>query len=71
MAGKKGPEAESKGSIPIVGYKGSAAFAAWLNGLADHVGVPVTVALDLGLKALAEKSAYLPAMPRRIRKRVS
>lgn len=71
MAGKKGSKGVPQGSIPIVGYKGSAAFGDWLNGLADHVGVPVTVALDLGLKALAEKSGYGPAMPRRIRRRVS
>jgi hypothetical protein len=70
MASKKSPERPVRGSVPIVGYKGSAEFARWLNGLADHVGVPVTVAIDLGLKALSEKHGY-DAMPRRIRKRVS
>jgi hypothetical protein len=42
----------------------AAAIKQWLSGLADHVGAPVTVTLDMALKAYAEAHHY-PPMPRR------
>jgi hypothetical protein len=36
----------------------------WLAGLADHVGAPITVTVDMALKAFAEAHHY-PPMPRR------
>ena len=39
----------------------------WLAGLADHVGAPVTVTLDMALKAFAEAHGYKPMPRRRVR----
>jgi hypothetical protein len=39
----------------------------WLSGLADHVGAPVTVTVDMALKAFAETHGYDPMPRRRVR----
>jgi hypothetical protein len=39
----------------------------WLAGLADHVGAPVTVTVDMALKAFAEARGYKPMPRRRVR----
>lgn len=39
----------------------------WIAGLADHVGAPVTVTLDMALKAFAEAHGYKPMPRRRVR----
>jgi len=39
----------------------------WLAGLADHVGAPVTVTIDMALKAFAEARGYKPMPRRRVR----
>jgi hypothetical protein len=39
----------------------------WLAGLADHVGAPVTVTIDMALKAFAEARDYKPMPRRRVR----
>jgi hypothetical protein len=45
----------------------AAAIKVWLAGLADHVGAPVTVAIDMALEALAEARGYEPMPRRRVR----
>jgi hypothetical protein len=45
----------------------AAAIKQWLAGLADHVGAPVTVTLDMALKAFAEAHNYAPMPRRRVR----
>jgi hypothetical protein len=52
----------------IVAYKGSEHFQDWLNGLADSLGLPVTITVDQALRDLAMKAGYTP-MPRRVWKR--
>ena len=39
----------------------------WLAGLADHLGAPVTVTVDMALKAFAETRGYKPMPRRRVR----
>jgi hypothetical protein len=45
----------------------AAAMKEWLAGLADHVGAPVTVTLDMALKAFAEARGFQPMPRRRVR----
>ncbi len=45
----------------------AAAIKDWLAGLADHVGAPVTVTVDMALKAFAEAHGYKPMPRRRVR----
>jgi len=45
----------------------AAAIKDWLAGLADHVGAPVTVTLDMALKAFAEARSFKPMPRRRVR----
>jgi hypothetical protein len=40
-------------------------FKEWMEGLAEHVGVPVTIMLDMALKVFAEKHKYRP-IPKRL-----
>jgi hypothetical protein len=65
-SGKDGPR---QGIILV--YKADAqaapAIKEWLAGLADHVGAPVTVTLDMALKAFAEARGYKPMPRRRVR----
>lgn len=42
----------------IIAYKGSPEFAVWLTDLADHVGIPVTMAVDFALKGYAETVGF-------------
>ena len=51
-------------SVVIVNYKGQPAVRAWLAGLADRAGLPVTNVLDLALNEFAKRLDY-PPMPRR------
>jgi hypothetical protein len=64
--GKHSPKQET-----IVVYKAdiqsAAAVKDWLAGLADHVGAPVTVTLDMALKAFAEARGFRPMPRRRVR----
>ena len=64
--GKNGP---SQGTILV--YKAdiqtATAIKEWLSGLADHVGAPVTVTVDMALKAFAEAHGYKPMPRRRVR----
>jgi hypothetical protein len=64
--GKHPPKQET-----IVVYKAdiqtAAAMKDWLAGLADHVGAPVTVTLDMALKAFAEARGFRPMPRRRVR----
>ncbi len=65
-AGKDRP---SQGVILV--YKAdvqtATAIKEWLAGLADHVGAPVTVTIDMALKAFAEVHGYKPMPRRRVR----
>lgn len=70
MAKKKASaKTKSRQGIVLV-YKADAqtleTFKAWLEGLAEHVGAPVTVTMDIALKQFAEKMGYKP-MPKRLR----
>jgi hypothetical protein len=62
---------ESPAQVTIVVYKAdvqtAAAMKEWLSGLADHVGAPVTVTLDMALKAFAEARGFKPMPRRRVR----
>jgi hypothetical protein len=64
--GKDGPKQDI-----ILVYKAdpqtATAIKEWLAGLADHVGAPVTVTLDMALKAFAEAHQYKPMPRRRVR----
>jgi hypothetical protein len=64
--GREGP---SQGIILV--YKAdtqtATALKEWLAGLADHVGAPVTVTVDMALKAFAEARGYEPMPRRRVR----
>ena len=55
--------------VMVLAYKADERLAddikAWLDGLAAHVGAPVTVVVDMALKAFAEKQKYR-AMPKRL-----
>lgn len=66
---KTGTGAPKQGIILV--YKAdaqtSAAIKDWLAGLADHVGAPVTVTVDMALKAFAEARGYEPMPRRRVR----
>jgi len=66
---KTGKEVSSQGIILV--YKADSQTATvlkeWLAGLADHVGAPVTVTLDMALKAFAEARGYKPMPRRRVR----
>jgi hypothetical protein len=39
----------------------------WLTELSDHVGAPVTVTVDMALKAFAEAHGFKPMPKRRVR----
>jgi hypothetical protein len=76
MAKKKAGPAEKTGrDLPrqgiILVYKADSqtatALKEWLAGLADHVGAPVTVTVDMALKAFAEARGYKPMPRRRVR----
>lgn len=76
MARKKaGPKKKTGKDTPkqgiILVYKADAqaapAIKEWLAGLADHVGAPVTVTLDMALKAFGESRGYKPMPRRRVR----
>jgi hypothetical protein len=64
-----GKESPKQGIILV--YKAdmqtAAAIKQWLSGLADHVGAPVTVTVDMALKAFAEAHGYQPMPRRRVR----
>jgi hypothetical protein len=66
---KTGKDGPSQGIILV--YKSDAQTATsikeWLSGLADHVGAPVTVTIDMALKAFAEAHGYKPMPRRRVR----
>jgi hypothetical protein len=66
---KSGKDAPSQGIILV--YKAdtqtATALKDWLAGLADHVGAPVTVTVDMALKAFAEAHQYKPMPRRRVR----
>jgi hypothetical protein len=73
MAKKKAPakKATPRGRQEILlVYKAdpqtAEAFKAWLTGLADHVGAPVTVTLDMALKEFAVSRKYPKVMPKRL-----
>jgi hypothetical protein len=67
---KKTGKASPKQGIILV-YKAdvqtAAAMKEWISGLADHVGAPVTVTIDMALKAFAEASGFKPMPRRRVR----
>ena len=72
MGKKKAATSKKTGTGPpkqeiILVYKAdpqtARAMKEWLAGLADHVGAPVTVTIDMALKAFAEARSYKP-MPR-------
>jgi hypothetical protein len=76
MARKKATTSKSTGKNPpsqaiILVYKSdpqtATAIKEWLDGLADHVGAPVTVTVDMALKAFAEAQGYKPMPRRRVR----
>jgi hypothetical protein len=75
MAKKKAASKKTGNDRPkqgiILVYKADAqaapAMKEWLAGLADHVGAPVTVTLDMALKAFAEARGYKPMPKRRVR----
>ncbi len=66
---KTGKDAPTQDTILV--YKAdpqtAAAIKDWLAGLADHVGAPVTVTVDMALKAFAEAHGYKPMPRRRVR----
>ncbi len=66
---KTGKDGPSQGVILV--YKAdvqtATAIKEWLAGLADHVGAPVTVTVDMALKAFAEAHGYKPMPRRRVR----
>lgn len=69
------PRMAKKKAVPrsaqkiIISYKADPqtydAYKAWLDELADHIGVPVTIALDMAVKVLAEKHKFRPP-PKRL-----
>jgi hypothetical protein len=65
-AGKESPAQET-----LLVYKADVqaaeAMKEWLSGLADHIGAPVTVTIDMALKAFAEAHGYKPMPRRRVR----
>ena len=75
MAKKKAASKETGKDAPrqgiILVYKADAqtatAIKEWIAGLADHVGAPVTVTVDMALKAFAEARGYKPMPRRRVR----
>jgi hypothetical protein len=76
MAGKKADGSKGAGKDSpkqriILVYKAdiqtASAIKVWLAGLADHVGAPVTVTLDMALKAFAEARGFKPMPRRRVR----
>jgi hypothetical protein len=76
MARKKAKNSKTAGSNRpsqgiILVYKAdrqtATAIKEWLAGLADHVGAPVTVTVDMALKAFAEARGYTPMPRRRVR----
>ena len=76
MARKKADNSNTTGKDApaqaiILVYKADPQTAAsikeWLSGLADHVGAPVTVTVDMALKAFAEAHRYKPMPRRRVR----
>ena len=66
---KEGKHSQKQGIILV--YKADVqtapAMKDWLAGLADHVGAPVTVTLDMALKAFAEAHGFKPMPRRRVR----
>jgi hypothetical protein len=75
MAKKKAPPPppepvkRKSGQEIILVYKAdpstAAEFKAWLEGLSEHFGAPVTVTLDIALKEFAARQKYRP-MPKRL-----
>jgi hypothetical protein len=69
VAKKKAKAAEKGRQEIILVYKAdpqtAGPFKEWLEGLAEHVGAPVTITLDMALKAFAESRKYKP-MPKRL-----
>lgn len=55
--------------VTIVAYKAdvqaSGPVKEWLEGLAAHVGAPVTITMDMALKEFAERRGFRP-MPKRL-----
>lgn len=62
-------EAKPKSQVPILVYKADPQtadpFKEWLIGLAEHVGAPVTITVDMALKHFAEARKFRP-MPKRL-----
>lgn len=69
MATKKSAEPPKPKQEILLVYKAdpkyAAAYREWMESLAEHVGAPVTVTLDMALKAFAEKHKH-KAPPKRI-----
>jgi hypothetical protein len=66
---KQGKHFPKQGIILVytADIRAAAAMKGWLAGLADHVGAPVTVTLDMALKAFAEARGFRPMPRRRVR----
>lgn len=65
---KKPPVGRPKSSDPkrsIASLKGGKAYEGWLNGLADHSHLPVTILIEHALREYAEKHGYEAPQPKR------
>ena len=59
---KATPDQERKSLITM---KGPQAWCDWANGLSDHVGLPLSEVLDMGLQEVAKKFKYPAGHPGR------
>ena len=66
---KEGKHSQKQETIVVckADIQTAAAMKDWPVGLADHVGAPVTVTLDMALKAFAEARGFRPMPRRRVR----
>jgi hypothetical protein len=50
---------------PIASFRGTEEFAAWFEGLANHVHLPASVLIEHALRQYAERQGYKPPAPKR------
>lgn len=50
---------------PIASFKGTVEFAAWFNGLVEHVHLPATILIEHALREYAERHGYKTPAPKR------
>jgi hypothetical protein len=65
---KKGAVGRPKAADPkksLASIKGGAEYAAWLEGLAEHAHLPLTILIEHALREYAENHGYANPQPKR------